>query len=236
MADTVKKFFLDDEGVKLLWKKVLERTEGVASDTALTELGERVSANTQAIADEASTARAAEQAAATAAANAQSAVDALAETHATDKAALETKDAELLAAIEAEATTARAAEQANAAAAAKAQGDIDAFLSATDVGDQVVDTLKEIQDYITSDGEAADKMVKDISDNEAAIEAEVTRATGAEEALGGRIDTVAQAAADAETNANAYTDAEIAKIAAIEDVEALLDAASEEYESEKATA
>ena len=45
----------------------------------------------------------------------------------------------------------------NAAAA------IEAFKDAENIGDAVVDTLKEIQDYIASDASAADKMTKDIA-------------------------------------------------------------------------
>ena len=44
----------------------------------------------------------------------------------------------------------------------KAKSDIDLFLTG-DISDNVVDTLKEIQDYITNDGAAADEMVKNIA-------------------------------------------------------------------------
>lgn len=54
-------------------------------------------------------------------------------------------------------------------AAAAAQADIDAFLSATEVGDATIDTLKEIQTYITSDAAAADALVKRVGANETAI-------------------------------------------------------------------
>ena len=46
---------------------------------------------------------------------------------------------------------------------------INAFMDAENVGTEVVDTLKEIQDYINTDGAAADKMTKDIAANAAAI-------------------------------------------------------------------
>lgn len=99
---------------------------------------------------------------------------------------------ELSDAITAEAATARAAEKANAdaikvisddylksshkaaleesiAAAKKAgddaQADIDAFMAAAEIGDSAIDTLKEIQDYITSDGAAAAEMTAKISKN-----------------------------------------------------------------------
>lgn len=52
-----------------------------------------------------------------------------------------------------------------------AQADIDAFMSAADVGEAAVDTLKEIQDYITSDGEAAATMTSNIQKNADAITA-----------------------------------------------------------------
>lgn len=58
------------------------------------------------------------------------------------------------------------------AAADAAQADIDAFLAAAEVGDAAIDTLKEIQDYIESDGAAATEMTNKIS------------------ALGSRLDTL----------------------------------------------
>lgn len=57
---------------------------------------------------------------------------------------------------------------------------LDAFLNAAEVGDAAVDTLKEIQTYISTHGEAADEMVKKIAANKAAIEAEATTARAAE--------------------------------------------------------
>ena len=57
---------------------------------------------------------------------------------------------------------------------------LDAFLSAAEVGDAAVDTLKEIQAYISNHGAAADEMVKNIAANKAAIEAEATTARAAE--------------------------------------------------------
>ena len=49
------------------------------------------------------------------------------------------------------------------AAADAAQADIDAFMLAADTSEKAVDTLKEIQDYITTDGTAAKKMTADIA-------------------------------------------------------------------------
>ena len=60
------------------------------------------------------------------------------------------------------------------------KGRLDAFLSAAEVGDAAVDTLKEIQTYISNHGAAADEMVKNIAANKAAIEAEATTARAAE--------------------------------------------------------
>lgn len=57
---------------------------------------------------------------------------------------------------------------------------LDTFLNAAEVGDAAVDTLKEIQTYISTHGEAADEMVKNIAANKAAIEAEATTARAAE--------------------------------------------------------
>ena len=57
---------------------------------------------------------------------------------------------------------------------------LDAFLSAAEVGDAAVDTLKEIQAYISNHGAAADEMVKNIAANKAAIEAAATTARAAE--------------------------------------------------------
>ena len=67
---------------------------------------------------------------------------------------------------------------------------LDTFLNAAEVGDAAVDTLKEIQDYITSHGTAADEMVKNIGANKTAIETEVIRATDIENGLKNRLDTL----------------------------------------------
>lgn len=68
-------------------------------------------------------------------------------------------------ALEGQISTAQKAADDAQAAANKAQGDIDAFMAAADIGGDAIDTLKEIQVYITSDGAAADQMVKDITKN-----------------------------------------------------------------------
>jgi hypothetical protein len=76
---------------------------------------------------------------------------------------------------------------------------IETFMESAAISGDVVDTLVEIQKYITDDTSAADKMVKDIASNTQAIEAEVSRATSAETAL-------TEAIATALTEAKAYTD------------------------------
>lgn len=54
---------------------------------------------------------------------------------------------------------------------------MDAFLKDANVQQGAVDTLKELQEYINTHGQAAQKMVDDIAANKTAIETEVTRAT-----------------------------------------------------------
>ena len=55
---------------------------------------------------------------------------------------------------------------------------MDAFMADADVTAKAVDTLKEIQDYITSDGQAAATMTQGIADNKAAIAAINHETTG----------------------------------------------------------
>jgi len=79
------------------------------------------------------------------------------------------KKATVQAAID-EAEAAAKADAAGALAAAKAaQEDIDAFMAAADTGEAAVDTLKEIQKYITDDGAAAQALVARVGANETAI-------------------------------------------------------------------
>lgn len=73
--------------------------------------------------------------------------------------------------LEGKITTAQSAAEAAAQAAADAQADIDAFMAAAEVGEAAVDTLKEIQDYIESDGEAAAALTNRVAANETAIAA-----------------------------------------------------------------
>ena len=107
-------------------------------------------------------------------------------------------------AVAAEQTRAEGKEQANATAIAGVKSRVDAFLAAAEVGDAAVDTLKEIQTYITTHGSAADQMVKDIAANKKAIEDEANRAEAAESANATAIsDEAARARAAEKTNADA---------------------------------
>lgn len=56
------------------------------------------------------------------------------------------------------------------AAAAKAQSDIDAFFAAADKGPEAIDTLKEIQDFLTSDEGGVKALLDSVAENKAAIE------------------------------------------------------------------
>lgn len=91
----------------------------------------------------------------------------------------------------------------NATAIAGVKEDVDAFLNAADVGDAAVDTLKEIQEYITTHGAAADEMVKNIAANKKAIEDEVTTARAAEEANATGVTEAKAAAATAQSDVDA---------------------------------
>lgn len=107
-------------------------------------------------------------------------------------------------AVAAEQTRAEDKEQANATAIAGVKDKVDAFLAAADVGDAAVDTLKEIQTYITTHGAAADQMVKDIAANKKAVENEATRAKTAEGTNATAIsDEATRAKAAEKINANA---------------------------------
>ena len=85
---------------------------------------------------------------------------------------------------------------------------LDAFLSAAEVGDAAVDTLKEIQDYITTHGEAADEMVKNIAANKTAIETEASTARANEQTLTNAI-TKLNGAADIEGSVSNKIEARI---------------------------
>ena len=79
---------------------------------------------------------------------------------------------------------------------------IDAFLAAADTGDKAIDTLKEIQNYIDTHGEAAAEMTTNIGKNATAIKA-LQDSVGA----GGSSSTgLFKAIADAESSAKSYAD------------------------------
>lgn len=86
-------------------------------------------------------------------------------------------------AVAAEQKRAEGKEQANATAIAGVKSRVDTFLAAADVGEAAVDTLKEIQTYISTHGSAADQMVKDIAANKKAVEDETARAKAEETKL-----------------------------------------------------
>lgn len=102
--------------------------------------------------------------------------------------ALDAKDSELTGLIAAEAERAAGAED----GLNDRLEEVEAFfkLAEDESLDTALDTLKEIQTYITSEGAAADQMVLDIAANAKAIEDEAKRAGEAEVALGGRITTL----------------------------------------------
>lgn len=60
---------------------------------------------------------------------------------------------------------------------------VDAFLSSADIGEAAIDTLREIQNYINTDGAAAAKMTEDIATNKLAIETEKERAQNTEKEI-----------------------------------------------------
>ena len=79
---------------------------------------------------------------------------------------------------------------------------IDAFLAAADTGDKAIDTLKEIQNYIDTHGEAAAEMTTNIGKNATDIKA-LQDAVGA----GGSSSTgLFKAITDAESSAKSYAD------------------------------
>lgn len=94
--------------------------------------------------------------------------------------------------LDAEVLRAKAAEEANAKAIAAEKARMDAFMLDADVQGQAVDTLKEIQAYITSDGAAAQEML-------AAIEA----AQGAADAAQGDVDALEGVVAGVKATAEA---------------------------------
>lgn len=109
-------------------------------------------------------------------------------------------------AVAAEQKRAEGKEQANATAIAGVKSKVDAFFDAENVGDAAIDTLKEIQDYISTHGTAADEMVKNIAANKTAISAEETRAKGVEGTLNTAITEEAARAKGIESGLTARLD------------------------------
>lgn len=109
-------------------------------------------------------------------------------------------------AVAAEQARAEGKEQENATAIAGVKSKVDAFFDAENVGDAAIDTLKEIQDYISTHGAAADEMVKNIAANKTAISTEETRATGVEGTLNTAITDEAARAKGIESGLTARLD------------------------------
>ena len=111
-------------------------------------------------------------------------------------------ESDLNTAIATEKNRANTAENALKSAINTEKSRIDAFLAAADTGDKAIDTLKEIQNYIDTHGEAADKMTTNIGKNATDIKA-LQDAVGA----GGSSSTgLFKAIADAESSAKSYAD------------------------------
>ena len=90
---------------------------------------------------------------------------------------------------------------------------IDAFLAAADTGDKAIDTLKEIQNYIDTHGEAAAEMATNIGKNTTDIKAlQDVVGTGSGDSTG-----LFKAITDAETSAKAYADDNFIKQTSIAD-------------------
>lgn len=101
--------------------------------------------------------------------------------------------------------------------------ELDAFKASADIGDAAIDTLREIQDYITSDGAAAQEMLNKITTAQQAAENADAKAVAADEKAVAAQNT---ANAAAETAAQGVSDAAAAKQTA-EDAAAAASAADE---------
>ena len=86
---------------------------------------------------------------------------------------------------------------ASAAVLASVKEDVDNFFKDASFAESAKDTLKELQDYITSDVEGAATMTQAIADNKKAIEDEVTRAEAEELRLNNAITAETKARQDA---------------------------------------
>ena len=86
---------------------------------------------------------------------------------------------------------------------------MDAFMADADVQQGAVDTLKELQSYINTHGEAAQKMVDDIAANKTAIETEAARAAKKEEDIEKALaDAIAKEVKDRNDAIKVVTDAQ----------------------------
>lgn len=111
-------------------------------------------------------------------------------------------ESDLNTAITTEKNRANTAENALKRAINTEKSRIDTFLAAADTGDKAIDTLKEIQNYIDTHGEAAAEMATNIGKNATDIKS-LQDAVGA----GGSSSTgLFKAIADAESSAKSYAD------------------------------
>ena len=108
---------------------------------------------------------------------------------------------------------------ASAAVLAEVKKDVDNFFKDATLSEAAKDTLKELQDYITSDVEGAATMTQAIADNKTAIENEVTRAKGEELKLNNAItaETAAREAAiealdSTKTGEGTFVDVTVAQV------------------------
>ena len=118
---------------------------------------------------------------------------------------------------------AEAAAKADAAAALKAAEDaqdtIDAFLKDADVTESAVDTLKEIQTYIESDGEAAEQLVARVAANEGklagleknTVQAAIDQAQADAEAKAAELDAALHTTISTEIDVDVKAEADRAK-------------------------
>lgn len=122
-------------------------------------------------------------------------------------------ESDLNTAITAEQNRANTAENALKSAINTEKSRIDAFLAASDTGDKAIDTLKEIQNYIDTHGEAVTEITTNIGKNATDIKA-LQDAVGA----GGSSSTgLFKAIADAESSAKSYADDNFIKQTSIAD-------------------
>lgn len=105
--------------------------------------------------------------------------------------------------LDTEVLRAKAAEEANAKAIAAEKARMDAFMLDADVQGQAVDTLKEIQAYITSDGVAAQEMLAAIEAAQGAADAAQDEVDALEGVVAGVKTTAEAAATKAELKAEA---------------------------------